>query len=111
MTKLDLITDYLPACQMHSETSRAAAHAIKPSAKALREQVFDFVKGRGERGATDEEIASCLKMSGNTERPRRRELVLAGRVIDSGKKRETESGLMATIWITPSPPSPTLPQN
>jgi hypothetical protein len=88
-----------PPCQRHSVTSREAADAIKPDASELRRRVLAYLRGRGEDGATDEEIQEGLPMAQNTERPRRRELELAGLVIDSGRKRRTRSGRNAVVWV------------
>jgi hypothetical protein len=37
---------------------------------------------------TDAELQRILGMDGNTERPRRGELVAAGRVVDTGERRD-----------------------
>ena len=69
------------------------------NAAAIREQVFDFIKSRGDDGATDQEIQGHLGLDGNTERPRRWELSSKlGRIRESGT-RETASGRSATVWI------------
>lgn len=81
-----------------SETSRAAAQSKSGAAATERERVYSFLYSQGQRGATDEEIANALHMSGNTERPRRRELVQAGRVVETEQRRRTESGRAATVW-------------
>ena len=47
----------------------------------------------------DEEIADYLKMSPSTARPRRIELVNAGLVVASDRRRPTRSGRMATVWV------------
>jgi hypothetical protein len=79
-----------PPCQRHSVTSREAADAIKPDA---------YLRGRGEDGATDEEMQDALGMGGSTQRPRRRELELAETVRNSGRTRRTKSGRNAVVWI------------
>lgn len=89
----------LPAFQRHSDTSRAAAIEIHDSAATIRERVYEFIKGRGESGATDEEIQVALDLHGNTERPRRRELQKDLRIIDSASRRQTESGRKAVVWV------------
>lgn len=101
MTQLDLIADWLPACIVTSPTSREAAKSIRPSAKHLRERVYAFIKSCGEYGAVDEEIQLALNMQGNTERPRRQELVLENppRIKDSGRTRATSSGRAAVVWV------------
>jgi hypothetical protein len=88
-----------PPCQRHSVTSREAAESIKPDASELRRRVLAYLRGRGEDGATDEEMQDALGMGGSTERPRRVELVEMGSVVDSGRKRKTRSGRNAVVWV------------
>jgi hypothetical protein len=88
-----------PPCQRHSVTSREAADAIKPDASELRRRVLAYLRGRGEDGATDEEMQTGIPMPANTERPRRCELVEMGSVVDSGRKRRTRSGRNAVVWV------------
>ena len=80
-------------------TSVAAAIAIEHTAETLRAAVFGFIVGRGEYGATDQEIQNALGMDGSTERPRRWELVGTGMVKDSGRTRQTMRGRQAVVWI------------
>lgn len=83
--------------QRHSATSRAAAESVV-NAGTLREKVRDFIADSDD-GATDEEVQIGLGLSGNTVRPRRRELEKAGHVVDSGRTRATQSGRQAVVWI------------
>jgi len=85
---------FSPPFQAHSETSRAAAEAIKPTAQTQRERVYALLRSRD---ATDEEIASFLNMNPSTARPRRIELQKDGRIIQIGTKRTT-SGRLAAVW-------------
>lgn len=87
-----------PPFQKHSDTSEAASAAIEPNAGTLRKLVLDHIRAQRE-GATDEEIATALGLDGNTERPRRRELQLAGLIHDSGRRRKTTTGRLATVWL------------
>lgn len=80
--------------QAHSATSRQAAVSVATKAPALRELVFEALR---QRPMTDEEIAHALNMSPNTARPRRVELVKAGRVCEVGKSI-TASGRAAVLW-------------
>jgi hypothetical protein len=89
-----------PPCQRHSVTSREAADAIKPDASELRRRVLAYLRGRGEDGATDEEMQTGIPMVPNTQRPRRVELVEMGSVVDSGRKRRTRSGRNAVVWVS-----------
>lgn len=81
----------------HPDTSYKAAELVMPSTGTLRRQVYDFIKQAGARGATDIEIQVALRMDGNTERPRRVELVNGGLVRDSGHRREIK-GRQHVIW-------------
>ena len=83
-----------------SETSRQAAEAIRPSAPTLRELVERYIREQGTHGATDQELQRQLCVDANTERPRRGELVDAGKVRDSGRTRPTSSGRRATVWVS-----------
>ena len=54
----------------------------------------------GEEGATDEELESALQLKRQTLTPRRRELVLGGRVRDAGKTRSGKTtGAANTVWV------------
>jgi len=85
-----------------SGTSKAAAQSIKCHALRLRERMLAFYAERGDHGATDEECQIDLGLSGNTQRPRRCELVRIGRLRDSGKRRPTASGCAAIVWVSAS---------
>ena len=89
-----------PPSQRHSRTSRAAAGSIKPRIGPLHRRILDFLDRRGSLGATDEEMQQVLDMAANTQRPRRRELQLAGRVEDSGAERLTKAARRAVVWIS-----------
>ncbi|MEZ6127895.1 MAG: hypothetical protein R3C59_04385 [Planctomycetaceae bacterium] len=71
-----------------TDTSMAAAERIQPAVTGQRRKVLDFVRDRGELGATDSEIQAGLNIPGDTERPRRRELEQAGLITDSGDRRD-----------------------
>lgn len=61
--------------------------------------MFAFIHRAGSRGATDEEIQTALALNPSTQRPRRIELVKAGRVYDSGNRRKTLANLDAVVWV------------
>lgn len=86
--------------QRHSDTSHAAAERIEPAADTLRAEVYSWIVRNGLYGSTDEETAEALSMAGNTQRPRRVELMDGGHVVDSGRRRKTRSGRNAVVWIT-----------
>jgi hypothetical protein len=82
-----------------SETSREAAALIEPQRVTLRARVYAFIDLHGSDGATDEEIQEALGMNPSTERPRRVELVEAGRIRDSGRTRRTKANRRAVVWV------------
>ena len=96
MTQIDMELPFVSG----SRTSEAAAESMKPTAESLRIQVLQFLEAMGGKGATDEEIQYALQMPGNTERPRRRELELAGFITKNGHERQTNSGRWAVVWVT-----------
>lgn len=87
-----------PPAVRHSDTSQSAAEQIRPSVGSLHKEIIGFLSGRGD-GATDDEMQREMPMAPNTQRPRRRELELAGRLVDSGERRPTKSGRKATVWV------------
>ena len=91
-----------------SDTSFAAAKAIKDDGAKLRAKVFNCVLQSGSNGRTDEEMQTELSIAGSTQRPRRRELELSGRIRKSDFTRPTASGRMAAVWIV-SASTPTNP--
>lgn len=86
-----------------SETSRAAAEQAKPNAATQRARVLKLITESCWRtedpGLTDEQIQDRLSLTGNTERPRRQELVDRNLVKDSGRTRKTRSGREAVVWV------------
>jgi site-specific DNA-methyltransferase (adenine-specific) len=81
-----------------SDTSKAAAKKVNKAA-AQRERVFEVIK-YAQHGLTDEEIQTVTGYAANSQRPRRVELVEAGRVLDSGIRRKTRSGRKAVVWAS-----------
>lgn len=83
-----------------SETSRAAAASLDDDRIAnLRELVYRTIRAERQGGLTDLEIQALLGLEGSTERPRRIELVQAGRVVDSGRRRLTPRHKWAVVWV------------
>lgn len=97
MTQPDLFVD--PPFQRHSATSLAAAEAIQPKLGALQAWVLDYIRACKHYGATDEQMQHAMSLGANTQRPRRRELQLAGLIKDSGRTRATASGRQAVVWV------------
>lgn len=77
-----------------AQTSKDAARAIEPKLNKLQLLVLAAIEFRGKLGATDNEIQAYLGMGGSTERPRRIELLRAGKVRDSGIRRNR-----SIVWI------------
>lgn len=94
--------DTLPF-QPHSATSRRAAQAARPRAPGARRRVYDFI--RANPGATDEEVAIGLRMSENTERPRRGEL-LTLKLVERRGTKPTRAGNDADAWFVTDVPYP-----
>lgn len=82
----------------HSETSRAAAESIRKRIGPLHMEIIGFLTCNP-RGATDEEMQTQIPMPANTQRPRRRELEIIGRVMDSARRRLTRSKRLAVVWV------------
>lgn len=106
MTQPDLLAwtppaapEPMPPHQRGSDTSRAAAASVRQDTARLRQIVHDFLRRCGPEGATDEEGDRVLGLGPNTYRPRRVELVAKGWVADSGRKRPTATGRLATVWV------------
>ena len=78
----------------HPDTSKLAARTIEPRTGTQRRRVLDWCIMRAEAGATDLELQEALGLDGNTERPRRLELVHAGYLEDSGRRRAGH-----IVWI------------
>lgn len=85
--------------QPHSHTSYAAAERSQDTADTQRARVYDALLRAGRYGMTDQEIQHTTHLPGDTERPRRLELVNLRRVVDSGTTRRTCSGKLATVWV------------
>lgn len=86
------------AFQRHSDTSRAAAESMVDRRPSALDRVYACILFRGYAGATDEEVSDSLRLSENTVRPRRVELLRAGRIRAAGE-RTTRAGRMAQAWV------------
>ena len=99
--------DPLPAFAPGSETSRRAAIAKYDagSSPSQREMIYRLIMFAGEKGQTREEIAEKLDLSGDTVRPRCKELLGEMQswpdalIKRSGKTRATKSGLKAEVLV------------
>lgn len=84
--------------QRTSRTSKAAATSIEPVAGTVRAVVLAYIRGRGEYGATCEEIECGAQLKHQTASARVRELAQAGLIADSNTMRTTSSGRFAVVW-------------
>lgn len=77
-------------------TSSDAAEAMKPRAGILRAKVLDCLREYGPM--TADECADALRESVLAIRPRFSELRALGLVVDTGERRENDSGRRAIVW-------------
>lgn len=94
----------LPHSLPHSNdtTSKAAAKTKKTKTRAAgdRIRVLNFIRRRGENGATADEIQAGLDMTHQSGSARVSELLNKyGEIKDSGSQRKTRSGSNATVYI------------
>lgn len=87
-----------PPAARDTDTSRAAASAITPSAARLRMMVLGAIRAAGPAGLTADEAADRLGLSVLTVRPRVSELGKAGSIVDAGSRRANRSGRKAIVW-------------
>lgn len=80
------------------QTSRVAALNTLPYSGSIRHRVYEFIVRRGPEGATDQEIATNLNLSGDTVRPTRKTLEQDLYVIDSGLTRNNHNGNACIVW-------------
>ncbi len=80
-----------------SDTSEAAAKSMILPAGSQRKRVYLWAVTQ-HRGFIDEEGCNALQMNPSSFRPRRGELVEAGMLKDTGRRRKTSSGRQAVVW-------------
>lgn len=78
------------------ETSKWAAQNASTRSGGQRLRVWTALNQLGT--ATDFEIADHLGILRSSAAKRRQELAEAGLVIDSGRRRQTDTGTMAIVW-------------
>lgn len=81
------------------DTEVAAARFVLPRSGTQRRLVYDHIVQAGEHGATDEEIQQALGLHHNSQTPRRLELVQAGLIEDSGRRRTGHSTVPSIVWV------------
>jgi hypothetical protein len=80
-------------------TSLEARDGILSLSAEMRRRVYNYIRGCGDLGACDHEISLALSMPLQTVNPRRGELVTAGLVVNSGRRRATLAGRSAIVWV------------
>ena len=80
-------------------TSKAAAVAIEPTKGSLQWQVWIFIKRQLTYGATAQQVEVGLGVSGNTVRPRLRELEEMQLIRKTDQTRDTTSGRAAVVYV------------
>lgn len=78
-----------------NRNSRAAADAMQPRVRTLRDRVLDLLK---DGAFTTDEAAHILNKTVLAVRPRFSELFKMGLIIDTGRTRKNTSGQKATVW-------------
>ena len=81
-----------------SDTSKAAADDIAPSAGTLRAKVLAVLHFRP-GGMTADDCADLLGIDKLSIRPRMSELRELGQVRDSGRRSPNASGKKAIVWV------------
>jgi len=83
------------------ETQRQAAVAVYPSSGSLRLKVLNAI-GLSPYGMTDHELERKLKLRHQTVSARRNELLKDGWIVDSERRRLTDTGRKAVVWVVSS---------
>ena len=87
-----------------TDTSKAAAESVKDAARTFRKKIHVLLGGLYPAGATSEELSKHLLVDYGTIQPRTSELRDSLIIMDSGARRDNESGKAAIVWriiITP----------
>lgn len=89
----------LPPFVRTSDTSLDAALSMREPAARWRERICRLVARAGDYGVTCDEAEVITTGSHQTVSARFRELVLADRIMDSGRRRKTRSGRNANVYV------------
>lgn len=81
------------------DTSMAAAVSINPVLPRLQSSVLGVIVATGAHGSTADEVAHALGWERFRVRPRTSELRKAGRIVDSGRRRDSLSGIASIVWV------------
>ena len=113
MNQRNLFDDDQPSKRKYhvTPTSRDAAESMKCKVERQQERILEFIRARGPRGATREEIEQTLRVSGNSTRPRCKELLKRGAIKLADFKRPTAAGRDAEVLIVCEPSTSNTPPN
>jgi hypothetical protein len=89
----------LPPFVRGSDTSKAAAESMIGSTATLRSAILGHIESAGKDGRTCWECELNLAMRHQTCSARIRELAQLSLIVDSGRRRKTESNRTATVWL------------
>ena len=89
------LLDWVPYVR-GSDTSKAAADHMRRHVETIRAAVLHFIQ---EGAATCDEVEEGLTLSHQTASARLRDLVLMGKIKDSGARRPTRSGRAARVYV------------
>lgn len=78
------------------DTSHTAATNASKRGPSQRRRTWETLKRLGE--ATDYELAEATGILRSSAAKRRQELQQLGHVIDTGKRRPTDTGTLAIVW-------------
>lgn len=83
-----------------TDTSAAAARAVRAKATTLRDRVLSVIQESGTTGLTADEAAILLRETPGNIRPRCSELSRQSppRIRDSGKRRRNRAGHAQIVW-------------
>jgi hypothetical protein len=82
------------------DTSQEAADLIKEKAPKLRERVYQYIRSKGAKGATADEVQVDLNLTHQTGAPRVTELARMGRIVRTDEKRKTRYGRNAGVYVS-----------
>jgi hypothetical protein len=81
------------------DTERIAAEMVRPRTGTLRAKALVTIAAAGENGLTHGELAETTGERHYSIAPRVTELVDQGWIVDSGRRRPTDTGSPAIVWI------------
>ena len=96
----DPVTISLPSVpSVHVDTSEEAAASMEEHQSRLAREVLALIRASAPSGVTCDRIEELMNLRHQTASARVRELVLAGWVEDSGRRRENRSGRKGILWV------------